>query len=383
MNKREEQIKKSSMNAKDTFDYQKLVYPAQGFLNGTFEEQTEEVLFTYTTEGTNPLTKMQQEGKDKKFRFLINFATLFLAIQTYDVCLTEDNIYYDENYMPYLMRRDIYAPGKKPDSTQFLEHYKCFVGGLLSKKYTVAQLQKSGIAILSKDSRFQTIFKCQDIEEVAEELRRMKQASEEKQAREKRTVSKSAYTTWRILAILAILGMAACGAYTFYASQKVIPKQTAQIAANQNFIKKDYVACVDSMNLYEPEEMDADTKYILAYAYAVSESFKKEEIETIVSRLSVNSNEKELEYWIQLGRLKVNKAQEIALSLSDDKLLIYAYMKEADLLESDTTVSGEKKKERLDALESEIKSLGDKYQKAEEEQAQQQQTQPVQEQAAQ
>lgn len=366
MNTREETVKKSSMNAKDNFDYQKLTYPTHGFLNSTFVEKTEEVVFTYEVEGKYPLSDIQKETTEKKFRFLINFAALYSSVEDYCVELTEENVYYDENYMPFIMRRDIYAPGKHPEKERFMEDYKCFAGGLLSKKYTIGQLKKSGLAILNKDSRFQKICASREINELADELRSMKKSAEVKQEKEKRTVSKSAYAVWRTVAIAAVIGTLSCGAYTLYASRQVIPAQKAQIAANQNFIKKDYIAAVDSMNQYDTADMDAETKYILAYSYAVSESFKKEEIETITARLSPNSNEKELEYWIYLGRLNVKKAQEIALSLSDDKLLIYAYMKEADLLESDTAVSGENKKARLDTLEKEIQSLGDKYQQAEE-----------------
>lgn len=380
MNTREEQIKKSALNAKDSFDYRKLSYPAKGFLDSTFEEKTEDIMFTYTVDDKLPLSQLQKESTDSKFRFLINFAALLDAIKLYDVSLTEENVYYDENYVPYIMKRDIYAPGKEVDAVQFMEDYKCFVGGLLSKRYSVSQLQKSGLAILKKDARFQKVLQCQNAEALAEELRAMKKASADKLDRDKKMVSKTGYIVWRLVAVIAVVLLGASGAYTYNASQKVIPMQKAQIEANQSFIKKDYVACVDSMNLYNTEEMDAETKYILAYAYAISESFKKEEIETIISRLSVKSNEKELEYWINLGRLNVKKAQEIALSLSDDKLLIYAYMKEADLLESDTTVSGTKKKDRLDVLEKEIQSLGEKYQKAEEEannQAEQQMQEPA------
>lgn len=79
------------------------------------------------------------------------------------------------------------------------------------------------------------------------------------------------------------------------------------------------------------------------------------------------SEAKILEYWIRIGRLETKKAEEIALSLSDDKLLIYAYMKEADDLENNTKIDGSKKKQRLDELESQIEKLGDKYEPKEEE----------------
>ena len=51
----------------------------------------------------------------------------------------------------------------------------------------------------------------------------------------------------------------------------------------------------------------------------------------------------------------------MAMALSDDKLLVYAYMKEADILEGNTAMDGAEKQERLDTLEQEIEKLGAKY----------------------
>ncbi len=62
-----------------------------------------------------------------------------------------------------------------------------------------------------------------------------------------------------------------------------------------------------------------------------------------------------------MGRLEVEKAENLAMALSDDKLLIYAYMKEYDLLENNTQIDGQDKKTRLDAIAKEIESLGKKY----------------------
>lgn len=111
--------------------------------------------------------------------------------------------------------------------------------------------------------------------------------------------------------------------------------------------------------------METNALYILAYSYANMESFRQDEMRTIIENLSTSSNPKTLEYWIRIGRLETKKAEEIALSLSDDKLLIYAYMKEADDLENNTQIDGDEKKSRLDELESQIEKLGDKYESQE------------------
>ena len=109
------------------------------------------------------------------------------------------------------------------------------------------------------------------------------------------------------------------------------------------------------------DRLDIETKYILAVSYARSESFKKEEISNIIDKLSQASSEQEMEYWIYLGRNQLAEAQNTALTLSDDKLLIYAYMKEIDAVENDIQMDGNTKQERLTQLQNSIESIGKKY----------------------
>lgn len=44
-----------------------------------------------------------------------------------------------------------------------------------------------------------------------------------------------------------------------------------------------------------------------------------------ISALSLETNEKVLDYWIALGRLQTEEAENIAQQVSDNDLLLYAY----------------------------------------------------------
>lgn len=362
----EETIKKSMMNARNRLDYQKLVYSMSGLLPCAYEERLEEVTFRYQIKGKKLLHEIEEEDKEHIYQLLINFYCLWDTLQNYKISFQPDNLYYDENYILYAKSRDIYGSGQKPDGKEFLEVYQSMVGGLLSSRYSIEQIQESGLNVLKNEKGFEAVCESKSAEELVSFLRVKKKELIAKRKESLREVRKSAYMRWRMAAILFAVFSVGCGAYSIYASQMEIPRQQAVIAANQAYIANDYVACIDRLKAMEPDKMDRNTKYILAVAYANSESFKREEIETIVEKLTPSSNEKELNYWIYLGRLEVEKAEDLALSLSDDKLLIYAYMKESDLLESNTNISGEEKKERLDKLEQEITKLGKKYEKAEE-----------------
>lgn len=66
--------------------------------------------------------------------------------------LTVDNLYYDENGLLYLKDRDIYGRGEKPNDLQFVNAYKSFVAGVLGSKYSVTQIQESGIEICKDEN---------------------------------------------------------------------------------------------------------------------------------------------------------------------------------------------------------------------------------------
>lgn len=356
-----EKIKKSEMNAVDKFDYERLAYYDGSLLPCSYEEELEDVIFSYEIHGKKSMLQISEEDREKQYQLLINFEKLWDLYQHYMFLCSPENIYYDENCQLYVKQRDIYGSGKKPEMEEFVEYYQAFICGTFSRKYDIQQMLESGTGMLQKDKAFREICEAHTPAELSELLRTRKIAYIEKERQKRKLVSRKGYNVWRFVAILCFLGMSAGITYTVYASQQVIPMQRAVISAEHAFIQSDYTACIDSMKEIPVEDMDVNIKYVLAVAYANSENFQKEEIDVIVSRLAPTTNEKELDYWIYLGRLDVKTAEDIALSLSDDKLLIYAYMKETDLLESDTNVSGEEKKARLDQLEQEITKLGEKY----------------------
>lgn len=352
--------KKSEMQGSRALDLQKLCISLPGLLEAEYEEKTEEVVFRYDMTGMKSLEELKKQPKEAKYQFLINFYQMRKLFLGYDVALTIDNVFYDENYLPYGKERDLLANSKGREEA-FLFYYKTFIGGILGRRYSVTQLQESGIELLKKNKAFRPFYQAETAEELTELLRQHKEQYILRQKRTKLQVSKTEYRIKSICSIVVPILLALCVGLLAYLEGWLVPFQRSVIAANQFYIAGDYVGCIDSMKEIEPDEMDINTKYILAVSYARSESLKREELDQIVSKLSEQSDEKELEYWIYLGRQMEQEAQNRAQSLSDDKLLIYAYMKELDRLQSDTTLEGEEKQTRIETLEKEIESLGEKY----------------------
>ena len=356
-----ENKKKSALGAKEYFDYEKLVYQTEGFLPCVYEEELEEIIFTYDITGMKAAPELAKEEKELQYQFLINFSRLSPLLSTYKISFTEANLYYDANFLPYIKERDLYKRGENVEQDAFLATYKLVIGGILSKKYNVQTLQESGLELLKSEESFQAFYKAESVAALVEILQQRKEKHQENIQKKMIRIRKSSNTMKNIIAMVSSILLIASAGYAAYISVVVIPFQEKVIAAFEGHTANDSIATIDSMQGVHPVQMDASTKYILALAYARSENLRREELEDIISKLSLNSTQRELEYWIHLGRLEWQEAQSIAKALSNDQLLIYAYMKELNYLESNTAIEGEDKQSRINTLEQEIRSLGQKY----------------------
>ena len=77
--------------------------------------------------------------------------------------------------------------------------------------------------------------------------------------------------------------------------------------------------------------------------------------------MTLNDTESKLDYWIYLGRSDTEQAADIALRLSDDQLLLYAYMKEKAITEENTELTGAEKSDKLNEITKKMEPLMEKY----------------------
>jgi type VII secretion protein EssB len=356
--------KKSSLNAKEGFDHKYLVRDEFGLIACRYEETEEEIIFTYDMKRLNPLEDIKKEPVVNQYRFLANIRTMRSLFHRYEIKLSEGNIYYDRSFMPHILGRDIRLSGAATmaeHDQRFLAEYKELAAGVLSRKYSLKQVRESGLEIIRRDKMMAPVVEAETIEGLAEHFEERWLALQTTIKNEKKLVDKGSLRLFRIIAIGAVTILLAGVSYTGYQTAFVLPVQAAVIAASRNYVVQDYPGCVEEMREVAIERMDIYTKYILAVSYAKNEMLTTEELSNIVERLNINSNEIELDYWIHLGRYEVEQAENIARALSDDKLLVYAYMKEINLLENNINIDGTEKQTRLTELNNEITAIGEKY----------------------
>jgi len=117
---------------------------------------------------------------------------------------------------------------------------------------------------------------------------------------------------------------------------------------------------IDDLSNISVSTINEHEKYIPAVAYIRSQSvdaFSKETKDMLIERLSYNSDVKQLDYWIYLGRADADNAIDIAQRLSDNQLLLYAYIQKYEIVSADTTLSGDDKSSKLNSIKENIKDL--------------------------
>ena len=353
--------KKSEMRAGNMFEYEYITRERTGLIPMQLMEEEEELIFVFTLDGLQPYSSLREEEAEYQYRFLENFYRLYQVWKDYDLLLSEDNLYYDTNFMPCIAFRDIRKVEDMPREEEFLEEYKKLTAGVLSRKFSYTQIQESGIEIVRKDRKAAFVLEDTDLPGFYDKIRQQAEEIYLNNKNNKVRLDKNKYRTRNRVIIIAAVVLLAVIVYTGYQTCVVLPRSRAVIQASRAYTVQDYVECIDRLEQIEPEQMDTYTKYILADSYARGEALNREELQNVTDQISIYSNETLLEYWIAIGRSAYDRAENFAQALSDDKLLVYAYMKELNYLEGNVTMDGEEKQNRMTELGNAIVQIGEKY----------------------
>lgn len=362
-------LRNSQLRAKDEFDYRKICQNQLRFLKCSIKKtekaeekiSAEEVTFVYDVFGKKPWHFLRLEKRRLQLGALIDVSALEEMAKQYSFSLNPQELYYDIQARGYLRVRDVYGEEEEYDSAQFLLQYKALIGCTLSRKYKFEDYYNGGSDLFQEDKFLRKMMDCQSVEETLQVLYQEYEDYETEHRRKYAEVLKKGVRNQKIaigaLSILAGAALSLCG----YLGIWERPYEKAVIAANEAYLQSDYMSTVEALAPVKVERMNGFQKYILAVSSVRCENFNEANQQNILNSITLNGNEKVMEYWIYINRLNTDMAEDIAMQLSSNQLLYYAYLKERIVVENDTTMSGEEKKTRLSEIESKLKPLTDEY----------------------
>ena len=361
--------KRSAYNIKSIYDIKLLTRKREHLLDLKVEEDLEDLLLTYDIREKTEFSSLISRDRQEKLKVLRAIPKLFNLSNEYAFSLDPANIYIDDNLNPYIKRRDLYKNGEIKDrSEDILNEYKALCGYLLgSSKRSYDDYLKAGDGLFNKNKLLKSIKSAKTSDEIRELLRNEIEKTDKDRKENKTYADKKLINLLKLSSIAFGIAGLILGAYLLYMLLKVKPYDEAVIKAWNEYIENDYLGVWTALEDIDVEDMDIHLKYILAVSTIKTESLTDAQRANILNTISLTSGEKRLEYWIYLGRGDVMKAEDLAMQMSDDELLLYAYMTEESLIELSDELTGEEKNEKITELNEKMSSLLESYENLDDE----------------
>ena len=357
-----EKVRKSQLTASNLFEWNKICREQPEFVKCTMKEDGEAIIFSYNVHNLCQWTMVLVGNREQRLLALIDIGKLARRAKEYRFSLAPENLYFDVQGRVYVKERDVYSAEESFSEEEFISQYKSLIGSTLSKKYKFEDYINGGLDLLDEETFLCEVGKCTELSQLIDILHKEYHQYVEDERERLMIVSKSANRTQRILLVVLPIALVLCIAVLAYWLAWIRPYEQAVIAANEAYLRSDYGATVEAMESVDLDRMNLYQKYILAISCVKCESFNNESMANILNTISLNGDEKIMDYWILINRMETDAAADIAMQQSSNQLLYYAYLKEKALIESNTTITGQEKAELLSAVEGKLKSLEEEYQ---------------------
>lgn len=354
---RKNEYRLSELRSSDEYDFNKITSAEGIFLACTIEFENETALFVYDIKGKKEFSKLLEEDQIMKLKVLIDIGHFQKYWNRYIFSIHPDNLYYDMYGKVSVMFRDIYNTEEDYGNNTHLEEYKALIGYVLSGKYSYDDYFQGGMNLLKKDKFLRRIAEVEDWEGLVallqQEAERVMAYNKEK----KIVVERTTYAFRRLMTGICFLMTGVLIFCVGYYLLHIRPYDSGVIQAQNAYLDTDYLKVIESLQDIAPGRLDNYQKYILATSYIKCENLTDEQKDNVLAAVEIHGNEKILDYWISIGRLEVEDAEDIAQQISDDQLLVYAYLKERYVLEANTEISGEEKNSQMQNLDEKIQSI--------------------------
>lgn len=356
-NEFEKVVKISELNAKRDSEINRVTYENTYLIPCKVNIKDEEVKFTYDLNELQPFSEIKNRRAVEKLRFLINVGSVLEIADEYSFKLEPNNIYYDYNYIPKILNRDIRLEDEIMDYKDLVLQYKSLIADVSDKRCSYNDFYNGGMDLIKKNKKIKKYISLETIEEIKnellEDLKMQEKEDKENYIEIKlKNYKVKKYSIWTMS--IVILGLMI---YTVYTSVFLVPFDQKVIKANSYYMKQDYEGVIKCFENTRGLKLDKESKYKLAYSYVVSQNLAESKKKNIIATLNDKSDENILDYWIAIGRSKYDNAIDLAKRVQDDELLLYALLNKQKYIQDNNEMTGEEKEKAQEGLQSQIEKL--------------------------
>ena len=320
------------------------------------------VNFKFNINGYYKDDDIQKLSKLDKLRFLINCEQLNNLRKSYGFSIQPENIVFDINLCPKIVMRDA------PESlNNFTNEYKALIGSVINPKYKYEDYYLGGKDLYKKKSILKKLKFLNSTDEIKNYLLEEYNKELENIKKNKLLVNKKSIIATRIavpVVCVAFILLCIKGYFVLFIDA---PFQKGLVSSANAYISEDYEGVQKSLKNINVNKIPVEEKFMLAKSYIITEGLTPEQKQNILAGISLKTDQRILNYWIELGRLNFDSAIDYSKQIGDNELLMFSLIKKSVYTKSDTTITGEKKAELIKQLDDEIKTLKEQIQKQDQE----------------
>lgn len=353
-------VKKNNMHARNAYQYKRIADENFCFVPCTMEETQDEIRFFYDVAEMKPLFETKKLRNSIKYGFLVQVLEAVFHNPQFGFSLNPENLYIDLQNRVRVLERD-YVPDKRRED-EILSDFLALAGCYFQQKYTYEDYRDGGMELLKRNRKTRFLREIMSLKDAMDIMKNRQEQELEKEQGELITIRRKGYRNKLItLSLLIVIG-GGLSALLVYQTLWLYYPQKRALMAERAYMENNLIMVADALQPIPVEKMDIHEKYLLATAYIRGQSVDSFDLNTkerLLSRLSYNGDSNLLDYWIFLGRLEVDKALDVAMRISDNQLLLYAYLQKLEQVSVDSVLSGEEKSQQIDSLKGKIKKLAD------------------------
>ncbi len=313
----------------------------------------------------------QVQRKEEKSRWI--FASQLIkgvnhhSLSRLHLLVCPENLVVDESLTPYFLHYGVMEslPPYEKDDEKLWQETKAVIATAIDRKYTFKEYLKLS-QTLELSSIAKSIMNAKDEDELLDIIRKGIKRLEDREKQviqlPKRKWKITRYATFGLSALL--IPALILVVYSFLFAQ---PKQAAYVQSSEHFLKNEYSQVVTTLNSYEAKDMPRVVQYKLATSYIINESLNEDQKDTLHNRITLQSDRNYYLYWIHIGRGEAEQALDIARSLEDSEIILYALLKYKEQIRAQQDLSGEEKQNQLKEIQDEIDEYAEAIKTLEEE----------------
>ena len=321
----------------------------------TIEEVESSYMIHADIANTEEFERIYPLPLEERLRYLINVGKLFTPLEAsvYTYSLSPENVVFTQDGIAKIVFRGI-------KGQEFLKQYKSMILATLDSKSKFTELSQGKLEFYKGHKFCEEIIAAQSISEVLEKMQEHLDYERERVAKEMVRIPQRKLFVWKLMGILSgviAVVLAADLAFNLFVVQ---PKQTQIANLRLSFIEKDYSQVVTNVKSIDSKSLSAEDKYIVAYSVIMTESLTNEQ-KAVLGKITAQTNEDYLRYWVLIGQNKVDEAMDIASYLDDPQLLMYSLTKKIDDVQRDPNLTSEKRTEEINRYKGKLEELKKQY----------------------